>query len=154
MFCVLHSIVCFGCLFSCPSNKYNPTNSFRTRGVGAKPDTCKAVLDKFGTFDALAPMPLVAVEVLLSFVTPFLNFVSFLFACVFERRRGTKVGSGLPFASKFRMSKVHPMSGNDPRLGDFGSHVLAQWIAALAIIAHGVSSLFVVKKPAGKKTAA
>jgi len=40
------------------------------------------------------------------------------------------------------MSKMYFMSGNTLRLGDFGMPLLAQWIAAAAIMLHGISSLF------------
>merc|ERR1712032_15737 len=110
---------------------------FRTQGVGAKPGTCEVVLNKFGTFDGVAPMPLAAVQVVLTFFTPFLNFFSYVFAKLFENQRAR-----LPMAFKFRMSKMYFMSGNTLRLRDFGMPLLAQWIAAAAMLLHGISSLF------------
>ena len=116
---------------------------FRTKGLGAKPQVCEAVLDRFGTFDAVTPMPLVLIQIVLTFLTPFLNFASFLYASIFERRgRGVTTGSGLPAAYKFRMSKIHNMSGNDLRLTDFGMPVLVSWIAALAMIINMIWGLF------------
>ena len=110
---------------------------FRTQGIGAKPETCEAVLNKFGTFDGVAPMPLAAVQVILTLFTPVLNFCSSVFEKLFEKQR-----EGLPAGYKFRSSKLNFMSGNDLRLKDFGTPVLAQWIAAAAMISHGIASLF------------
>jgi len=50
---------------------------FWSQGMDAKPDACDAVLDKFNTFDALAPMPLLAIEVIFTFVMPFISFVTY-----------------------------------------------------------------------------
>jgi hypothetical protein len=110
---------------------------FRTQGVGAKPEMSEEVLNKFGTFDGVAPMPLAAVQVILTLFTPLLNFCSFAFEKLFEKQ-----GEGLPAGYKFRSSKMNFMSGNGLRLKDFGAPVLAQWIAAAAMIFHGVASLF------------
>jgi len=110
---------------------------FRTQGIGAKPEMCEAILNKFGTFDAVAPMPLAAVQVILTFFMPVLNFCSFVFELFFEKQR-----KGIPAGYKFRSSKMNFMSGNCLRLKDFGAPVLAQWIAAAAMILHGVGSLF------------
>merc|ERR1712176_414286 len=81
---------------------------FRMRGPGANMEAVDAVVDKFGMFDALAPTPFLIVELIFTFVMPFMNTISYFFGWLFDiGKKGT-----LPRGFTWRMSKFHFMYNN------------------------------------------
>lgn len=102
---------------------------FRTQGVGAKPETAKAVLDAFGPFDALAPMPLVAIEVACGFAMPVVNTASLVADKVLPRRKA------LPGMYKWRLSKRYFLYQNS-LTGEDLKRVPTQWLACALVSGH------------------
>jgi dimethylaniline monooxygenase (N-oxide forming) len=111
---------------------------FRSRGIGAKPDSVEAVLSKFGAFDALTPNPLLAMQLLCGVVMPVVNLFSWLMNVLIPQRI---FGRALPWLYKWRMSKMHFMYHNSLTLADFKT-VFSQWLAVALIIGHLGFSLF------------
>jgi len=107
---------------------------FRTQGVGAKPEAAAAVIDRFGTWDALPPMPLLAIEIVFGFVMPFVNAFSLVVGSIFPRT-GRRA---LPWLYKWRMSKMHFLYDNSLTWRDFKT-VPTQWLAALLVLVHVVT---------------
>jgi len=104
---------------------------FRTQGVGAKPETADAVISKFGAYDALAPMPLLALQIACGFAMPLVNAGSLALDSLFPRF--TK--RALPRLYRWRLSKMHFLYENSLTLDDFGS-VLTQWAASSFVLGH------------------
>lgn len=106
---------------------------FRARGPGAKPATCDAVLNKFGPFDALAPMPFLAIELFFTFVMPFVNAIAYCLNPLIDLGKGR----GLPWGYRWRMSKFHFMYSH-LRLLDLDDLKCAagQLIAGVLVIQH------------------
>lgn len=106
---------------------------FRMRGPGAKPEACEEVLSKFGPYDALAFGPLLLVEVLFTFIMPFVNILSYLFDAVLNAGKRTT----LPRGYWLRMSKFHFMYGNLRVLDreDF-KFMVGQLIAGIVLVKH------------------
>ncbi|KAL7562626.1 hypothetical protein ACA910_002527 [Epithemia clementina (nom. ined.)] len=119
---------------------------FRTQGPGANPQACDAVLSKFGPYDSLAPMPLLAVQLIGSLSTPVFNLLSFGLNQVMDWGK-TK---SLPRAYKWRMSQMHFMYSEFRVLGweDVKIALVGQWIATSCIVQHLVwSSLMEMLSP-------
>ncbi len=108
---------------------------FRTQGVGAKPDTAEAVLSKFGPFDALVPMPLLALQILCGVVMPFINAFAWLSNSLFPKKFMKRA---LPIAYQWRTSKANFLYHNSLTAGDF-KLVLTQWLAVILITGHLLS---------------
>ncbi len=106
---------------------------FRTQGVGANPAAAEAVIGKFGTFDALAPMPLLALQIACGFAMPFVNFGSLAVDSLFPKltRRA------LPKLYRWRLSKMHFLYHNSLTLDDFKG-APAQWAAAFFVMLHAL----------------
>lgn len=104
---------------------------FRTRGVGAKPEVAETVLDHFGTYDALAPMPLLALQIACGFGMPLVNLCSLAADSLFPEL----TRAALPRLYRWRLSKMHFLYGNSLTLRDFEG-VYTQWLASSAILAH------------------
>ena len=104
---------------------------FRTRGVGAKPETAEAVLRHFEPFDALAPMPLVALEVACGFAMPLVNLASL----AADRLLPTRARAALPRGYRWRLSKMHFLYENSLTAHDFRG-VVDQWTAASMVAGH------------------
>ncbi|MCR9161578.1 MAG: flavin-containing monooxygenase [Nannocystaceae bacterium] len=102
---------------------------FRTRGVGANPAAAEAVLSRFGPYDALAPMPLLAIEIAAGFVMPVVNATSLVADTLAPRltRRA------LPRLYRWRLSKKHFLYRNSLTLDDL-ARVPAQWAAASMVL--------------------
>ncbi|WP_299551110.1 NAD(P)/FAD-dependent oxidoreductase [uncultured Tateyamaria sp.] len=119
---------------------------FRTQGVGAKPDAAENVLSKFGPFDALTPMPLLALQLLCGIVMPFINGSSWLVNLLMPRKN---MGRALPRLYKWRMSKMYFMYHNSLTLKDFTT-VFTQWLAVMLIIGYlitkSISSVILPKR--------
>lgn len=104
---------------------------FRTRGVGANPEAAAAVLKQFKTFDGVAPMPLVAIQILCGLLMPALNAASWVLDSIFPKlMRGA-----LPKLYKWRVSKANFLYHNSLTVSDFKA-VPMQWIAALIVTLH------------------
>eukprot|EP00797_Seminavis_robusta_P034606 Sro834_g208680.2 (333) ;mRNA; r:17394-18392 len=85
---------------------------FRSRGVGAKPEATKAVLDKFGPLDAMAPGPLLSMQILFTFLMPFINLFSFIFGPVINVGKKTELPRGYQFTMSkfcFMYTNLHSM---------------------------------------------
>lgn len=108
---------------------------FRTRGVGAKPETVEPVLAQFGTYDALTPMPLLAIQMVCGIVMPFVNFGAWVAGALIP---DSVARSALPKWYKWRMSKMHFLYHNSLTLSDFRM-VPTQWLAVLLIAGHVIS---------------
>ena len=106
---------------------------FRTRGVGAKPETTEAVLTNFKPFDSLAPMPLLALQIVCTLFMPFVNAFALITNTLFPRR----VGQGLPRFYKWRSSKINFLYHNSLTAYDF-KIVFTQWLATVMIIGRAV----------------
>ena len=106
---------------------------FRTQGVGAKPEAADAVLKHFKPFDSLAPMPMLAIQLIFSVVMPFVNAFAFVSNAIFPRRKG----DGLPRFYKWRSSKLNFMYHNSLTAYDF-KIVLSQWLAVVIIVGRAV----------------
>lgn len=142
-----------GCEPAVPINPLNPSAMikywffplwscfFRTAGVGAKPETCDAVLDKFGTFDGLAPdLSLTAVQLFLTFFTPFLNALFYITNLIYWCCDG-RPAKGMWWGFKWRSSKAHLMCGHTLRLKDLLLPIMVQYVAGYVVIGYGVLCL-------------
>uniref|UniRef100_A0A7S2MNJ3 Flavin-containing monooxygenase n=1 Tax=Helicotheca tamesis TaxID=374047 RepID=A0A7S2MNJ3_9STRA len=129
---------------------------FRTKGVGADQTAARVILDKFGPWDALAPIPMLFAQLAMAFIMPFVNFVFFCThatassVAVKEEHGGSSEGQkrrALPWLYKWRLSKAHFLYYNSLTLEDF-QWVLLQWIASSLIIcyllAKGMTTVFSV----------
>jgi len=111
---------------------------FRTKGPGVNMEACDSVVNKFGPFDALAPMPFLAIEVLFTFLMPFMNAFSYCFGWIIDiGKKGT-----LPRGYRWRMSKFHFMYSNIGVL-DFEDLKFAggQFIAGVLVFLYMVMSI-------------
>ena len=107
---------------------------FRTQGVGAKPEAAEAVLGKFDAFDALAPMPLLGLELAAGFAMPFVNAASL----VADKVAPKLTKAALPRLYRWRLSKMHFLYDNSLTVDDFGG-VLTQWAASSMVLGHVVA---------------
>jgi len=106
---------------------------FRTQGVGAKPEVAEAVLSQFSPYDALAPMPLLGLEIACGFVMPLVNLCSLAAdALVPKVTRGA-----LPRMYRWRLSKMHFLYQNSLTPKDFEG-VYTQWLASSVVLGHVV----------------
>lgn len=113
---------------------------FRMQGPGANPEACDCVLNKFGTFDGLGPMPLLLVEIACTFATPFLNLFNSLFGGLCDLGKN----QALPRWYKWRMSKGFFLYSNQ-KLFDI-SVASRQFVAGIAMTLHLVSSSLIQLK--------
>eukprot|EP00549_Striatella_unipunctata_P019370 CAMPEP_0118677412 /NCGR_PEP_ID=MMETSP0800-20121206/2614_1 /TAXON_ID=210618 ORGANISM="Striatella unipunctata, Strain CCMP2910" /NCGR_SAMPLE_ID=MMETSP0800 /ASSEMBLY_ACC=CAM_ASM_000638 /LENGTH=367 /DNA_ID=CAMNT_0006573085 /DNA_START=54 /DNA_END=1157 /DNA_ORIENTATION=- len=113
---------------------------FRTQGVGANQAAASAVLDKFGPWDSLAPMPLLAIQMGFSFSMPFVNFFSFCINKMTSPQQSRQSASSrsLPFFYRWRLSMLHFLYQNSLSLDDF-KVVPVQWMAATIVIGYKVT---------------
>jgi len=104
---------------------------FRTRGVGAKPEAAAAVLDHFDTYDAVAPMPLRALQIGCGFAMPMVNLGSMAADALLPRltRRA------LPRGYQWRLSKMYFLYDNSLTPADFKG-VATQWLASSMVLGH------------------
>jgi len=123
---------------------------FRMRGPGANKESCDAVLNKFGPFDALAPTPFLMVELLFTFVMPFMNVISYFFGWIFDiGKKGT-----LPRGYTWRMSKFHFMYSNLKEVGfEDLKYVGGQFIAGMIVFQYLIFRTIKSFVPFGKYTA-
>jgi len=123
---------------------------FRMRGPGANKEAFDAVLNKFGPFDALAPTPFLIVELLFTFVMPFVNTFSYLFGWIFDiGKKGT-----LPRGFTWRMSKFHFMYNNLKHAGFEDLKFLGgQFIAGTIVFQYLIFRTITSILPFGKSTA-
>jgi dimethylaniline monooxygenase (N-oxide forming) len=115
---------------------------FRTQGPGANLNAYHAVVDQFGPYDGLGPMPLLAVEIVFTFLMPFVNLFSYLLGFLLDFGKQTT----LPRAYRWRMSKsLFLYSGL--REFDF-LFAIGQLIAGVAMVVHLISPpRFVAAEP-------
>lgn len=119
---------------------------FRTRGIGAKPESANFILSKFGTFDALAPMPLLAIEIACSLLMPFVNIFAWIMNVLLPRKW---FGSGLPRTYQWRTSKAHFLYQNSLTAVDF-QMILTQWLSAIIIVGYLLFRRVVSGRPKNK----
>lgn len=104
---------------------------FRTQGVGAKPEAAEAVLSQFGTYDALAPMPLLGLEIVCGFTMPFVNLASLTADSLVPKVTKRE----LPRMYRWRLSKKHFLYDNSLTANDFKG-VYTQWVASSVVLGH------------------
>ena len=106
---------------------------FRTQGPGENVRACDEVLNKFGPYDALAPMPFLFIEVIFSFLMPFVNAFSFLWNAILDLGKQTT----LPRGYKWRMSKSYFLYSELRMIGlEDIKFAIGQVIAASMIFQH------------------
>lgn len=119
---------------------------FHTRGVGGKPAAAEAVLSKFGPFDALVPMPLLALQILCSLLMPFVNGFAWAVNLLTPKKF---IDRALPRLYQWRTSKANFMYHNSLTISDF-KVVFTQWLAVVLIIGYlvykGISSTILPKR--------
>ena len=99
--------------------------------MGAKPEAARAVLRHFGPYDALAPMPLLALQLACGFAMPFVNLASMAADTALPKlTRGA-----LPRLYRWRLSKMHFLYSNSLVPRDFKG-VYTQWLASSVVLGH------------------
>lgn len=118
---------------------------FRTQGVGAKPEVAHDVLRHFGTYDALAPMPLLALQLTCGFAMPFVNAASLALDTLFPKVTRT----ALPRLYRWRLSKMHFLYDNSLVASDLKG-VYTQWLASTAVLGHVLARGIRARLPAAR----
>ena len=112
---------------------------FRTQGPGANLAAHDAVLNKFGPYDALAPMPFLGIELVVTLTMPLANLLSYCLNGLIHVGRSKT--AGLPRFYRWRMSMGYMMYNELPawQWDDF-LFVGGQVVAAGLIVQHLITS--------------